>query len=147
MRMKVRAALCIAEFHAGIVSTLKKIGRNAWKFLNFFSRLVVCKCLLRLDSARLQGVDRSGVGGGMPTSSVRGGGQVSLPARSRGFDLQVSSFAFVVVVSPFPSSAVQTLMGQVSVSLLLSVGQRGADAARARPGARDRPPSTSRVPL
>ena len=85
------------------------------------------------------GVDRSGAGGGLPTSSVRGGGQVSLPARSRGFDLQVSSFAFVVVVvvSPFFSSAVQTLMGQVSVSLLLSVGQRGADAARARPGARD----------
>ena len=89
------------------------------------------------------GVDRSGVGGGMPTSSVRGGGPVSLPARSRGFDLQVSSFAFVVVVSPFLSSAVQTLMGQVSVSLLLSVGQRGADAARARPGARDRRPSTT----
>ena len=64
--------------------------------------------------------------------SVRGGGPVSLPARSRGFDLQVSSFAFVVVVSPFLSSAVQTLMGQVSVSLLLSVGQRGADAARTR---------------
>ena len=77
----------------------------------------------------------------MPTSSVRGGGPVSLPARSRGFDLQVSSFAFVVVVSPFLSSAVQTLMGQVSVSLLLSGGQRGADAAR------DRRPSISRVPL
>ena len=105
----------------------------------------MCKCVpIRFRSP--SGVDRSGVGGGMPTSSVRRGGQVSLPARSRGFDLQVSSFAFVVVVSPFLSSAVQTLMGQVSVSLLLSVGQRGADAARARPGgARDRRPSTSRV--
>ena len=55
MWMKVRTALCSAEFHAGIVSTLKKIGRNAWKFLKLFRGLVMCKCVLRLDSARLQG--------------------------------------------------------------------------------------------